>query len=409
MTISLTPATGTGGGSGSSLVSIRDSLGNQAEVGLFGALKTATPTAQISETFDAPLTTGLDGKFKVTPTGLGTGVSQYNRSLLKVQTGGAGTCVVETKTPLRYKAGSTVEAYFTASWHGVRGVGDFAYIGLFANEDGVYLGYNGTDFVVAYRNTDQGADVQQIVDVSTFNFDKVTRFRIKFGYLGVGNISYEYFNGVSWITLHIFQTDNSLDQRTHIGSAILPMRAEVSAASNDHYIVSGSWNAQTYDKENRLQDRPQMHDGERTIAPTVGGAPIVAYRNKTSFGGYPNRVVSAPLFASFGSTSEGLYKIEVHKAASGTFTTGAWVDLKTDDSVLEYNTTLTDLPSGEKIFSIPVAVSSQGTGVASSELDFEKLGIKLYPGDEILISIREILAGAGTDQQTYTLFFNDLR
>lgn len=408
MTISLTPATGSGGG-GSSLVSIRDNLGNQAEVGLFGALKTAIPTAQISETFDAPLTTGLDGKFNVIPTGLGTGVSQYNRSLLKVQTGGAGSCIVETKTPLRYKAGSTVEVYFTASWHGVRGAGDIAYVGLFADEDGVYLGYNGTDFVVAYRNTDQGADVQQIIDVSNFNFDKVTRFRIKFGYLGVGNISFEYYNGTSWITLHIFPTDNALDQRTHIGSAILPMRAEVSSASNDHYVVSGSWNSQTFDKENRLQDRPQMHDGERTVSPTVGGAAIVGYRNKTTFGGFPNRVVSTPLFATFGSNSEGMYKIEVHKASAGTFTTGTWLDLKTDDSVLEYNTTLTDAPSGEKVLSVILAVPSAGTGVQSSNLDFEKLGIKLYPGEEFLVSIRELISGSGSDLQAYTFFFNDLR
>jgi len=386
---------------------IKDSTGNEVSVGLFGSLKTATPTTQISKTFDIPLDTELG--VIVDTTGVGTGVAQYERSLLKVQTNGNGTASVQTKMNLRYKTASTVETYFTASWHGITSGADEAIIGLFDDPDGVYVGYKGTNFICAYRNTAQGADVEQVVDMSGYDLTKTFRFRIRFGFLGVGNITYEIFDGNEWVLLHRFKTDGTLSERTHVGRAILPIRAEVSSTLNDFYIVSGSWSALTYDKTNNLQDRPIASVGSRTVSATALGAPVVGFRNKASFGGYVNKVRSQLLFSELATGSEGLYAIDFYRYPSGTLNTGTWSDLSTF-SVLEENTTLTNTPSvsDNPIFSTNLAVGSQGIGVESKDLDFDKLGVYLNVGDEILITKRELISGGGNDITAWSFVFNDL-
>ena len=210
---------------------IQDGLGNEVEVGVFGAMKVAMPTSHISAVFNIPLNTEHQFKSPVT-SGTGTVTSLVNRSLLKVQTGGTGSGQLTTKNVLRYQTGTTVEAYFTASFTGTPSTNDYMYIGLYDDDDGFYLGYNEGNFVVGYRNTyaDNGVgsepDVQQVVDMSAYDLTNIHRFRIRFGFLGVGNITYEIMNGTEWDLIHKFQTDAALSNRTHTGSAILPMRAE---------------------------------------------------------------------------------------------------------------------------------------------------------------------------------------
>lgn len=385
---------------------ITDSLGNDVEVGLFGALKTATPTDQVSAKFEIPFDT--DRGVTLSSTGAGTVVSQFNRSLGKVQSNGVGTASVQTKRHLRYKPGSTVECYFTAEFGGASATGDESFIGLYDNEDGVYAGYDGADFICAYRNTNVGADVKQIVDVSSYTMSNLHRYRIRFGYLGVGNISIEIFNGKAWDLLHLFETDAALSGRTHIGNPTLPVRMEVSSAANDIYISSGSWNAKTYDQNSKLQDKPVPVIGERDVTPTAIGAPIFAVRNKTAFAGYTNKVRSQPLTLTIATGSEGLYSIDVYRAPAGSLVTGAWVDAKSGVSVIEVNETLTDAPIGTIVLSLPLAVPSSGTGVASVDVDFEKIGVDLYPGEELLFSKREIISGGGDDITIYSTYFNDL-
>ena len=105
-----------------------DGFGNQAEVGLFGALKVSNGLAQISLTFDHPLNTDVD--VGTAATGTGTTAAQYNRSLLRVKSGGTGTASVGTKATLRYRPATTIECNFTAAWIGSTGASDEALIGL---------------------------------------------------------------------------------------------------------------------------------------------------------------------------------------------------------------------------------------------------------------------------------------
>ena len=383
---------------------LSDRLGNEVEIGLFGGLKVSNSNPQISHTFDHPLE----------PTHLtvsGDVTSQVNRSLLKVATGGSA----ETTNALRYKTAQTIETYFTAGFNGTFTSGT-SIIGLFDVEAGVYLGYKDGAFIVGYRNiyADEVGNVPDTIQVviPPVNVNTITRYRIRFGYLGVGDISYEYFANRQWHTLHIFETDNTLTDRTHIGRAILPMRCEVSHTGC--FIYSGSWNAQTYGTDSGLQDEPFFSDGERDIAGDTAGLPLIAFRSATIYGNYPNKIRSRLLTAEFATGSEGLYKIEFYGFPAGTIAgTATWAAVDTD-SVLEQSTDIVladitgGLAAGKKVFSTNLAVPSSGTGVASATLDFDRLGVKAKPGEEFVIVKREIIGGSGDNITTWSIAFQDL-
>jgi hypothetical protein len=391
---------------------ITDNLGNEAEVGLFGGLKTSTSNTQISLTFDHP----ISDRQLITA---GSPVAQYNRSLLKVN--GTTNDTVQSKKQLRYKTAQTIQTYFTAGFNGTYTSGE-TYIGLFDQYDGVFLGYKDGDFVCGYRNVfgsataswdgsniiNPVADVLQVVP-PPINVDKITRYRIKFGYLGVGNISYEYFDGSRWVELHTFQTDNSLLDRTHVGSAILPMRSE--SSHSGCFTISGSWNAQTYGEDTGLQDEPSHVRGSRSDGDDlVIGTPItvVAFRSKTTYGSYPNKVQSRLILAEFWLRAEGVSEIDIYRLPAGTITDGTWLEV--NNSVVEYNaTTDFNTVTGTPLFSTPVAVPSSGTGVASKDLDFERLGLNASPGDEFVVVVTYRLdGGTSTPERGWNITYEDL-
>lgn len=404
-------------------VSISDNSKSKVSVGLFGALVTTNPTTQISRVFSQPIDS--DRGDTVTVTGTGAVSNQFNRSLLLLTTGGIGTASIQTKTVLRYKTAADIETYFTARFVGTQSVNTSQYIGLFDDYDGVYLGYNGTDFVCGYRNVYANgitgvppvggqADTQQVVTLPN-GIDPIAniyRYRIRFGYLGIGDILYEVKPEGSddWLLLHRFNTDGSLTNRTHVGSPLLPMRAEVTSTDNEVSIYSGSWNARTYSERQLIEDKPFFSSGVRVVSGSTTPQPITAFRNKTLdlSGNYPNKVISQMLSAQFATGSEGLYVIQVYKFAPGSITTGTFTSINTN-SVLEENATFTTAASaGGLMWETPVAVPSSGTGVANISIDFDRLSFFANPGDEFGIYKTEVIGGAGNNETFWSIGYVDL-
>lgn len=377
---------------------------NSASVGAFGELKVSNLIPQISQTFTNP----LDLQREVTAGG--TYASQFNRSLLKVSGTGGGTSFVQTKQNLRYVTAETIEINFTASWSKTS-IADYGLVGAFDANNGVYVGYVGENFVVGYRNTNVGADTTAIVDVSTLlTFGNLTRFRITFGYLGTGNITFEAYLGSKYHLLHTFETDGNLFQRTHIGVPLLPMRAEVGSTDPDYFITSGSWGAGIYGSASP-NDKPFFHKGIRAVNPSVGTElPVVAYRSKTSFGGFTNRVRSQLTGAQFATANEGIYLINFYAYPAGSIATGAWSNVS-PYSVIEANTTSTGVPvGGTNIFSTIITVAGIGAGNASSvEYDFAGLGLEANAGDEFLITLQCVIDSGGINTETiWCINYNDL-
>jgi hypothetical protein len=377
---------------------------NSAIVGAFGEVKAAALVPQISEVFTNPL--DLQRDF----TAGGTYASQYNRSLLKVSGDAGGTSFVQTKRNLRYVTGQTIEINFTASWSKTS-LADYSLVGAFDANNGVYVGYVGENFVVGYRNANVGADTTAIIDVSNLlTFGNLTRFRIRFAYLGTGNITFEAYLGSKYHLLHTFETDGNLFERTHIGVPLLPMRAEVGSTDPTYYITSGSWGAGIYGSASP-NDKPFFHKGIRSVNPAAGAElPIVAYRSKTSFGGFVNRVRSQLTGAQFATANEGIYLVNFYAYPAGSIATGAWANVS-PYSVIEYNNTSTGVPAGGiNIFSTIITVAGIGAGNSSSvEYDFAGLGLVANAGDEFLITLQCVIDSGGINTETiWCLNYNDL-
>jgi len=377
-----------------------DNLGNEPEIGVFGEVKVAQPNPQISEVFNIPLDTNK--RFIVS----GSPISMFNGSTLKIVSGD----MVQTKTNLRYRTAQTVEVNLTAQFKGIfTGTNEKSYAGLYDDYDGVFFGYLGSDFVAGYRNTAMGADLIQIV-IPFWNVDTLTRYRIRYGYLGVGNISFEVKIKNQWKEVFIFETDNALDARTHIGSPIVPMRMECNHADTSMY--SGSWNASTYGLITSIRDAPYFTEGDRSITVNVGqSAPIVGFRSKTTFSGKPNKVSSKLAFAEFTTGSEGIYKIMFYAYPAGSITDGTWEDIDTY-SVLETNKSVAAIPIGGKlIFSTTVSVGTaqKATNFSSSSLEFDRLGLIANPSDEFLI-VKKCLVDTGDldDTTSWNIAYLDL-
>lgn len=388
---------------------IQDKLGNAVTVGSFGELKAMSPRQQVSHTFDTPLDEVFD--FKVATSGDCNITAQHNRSLLLLNTGTGGTGSIESKRIVRYKT-STVECLMTMGFPEAPQAVDQRFGGLFNNKNGYYWGYDGLDFIFAYRNKDKNGgtepDVKITLDMSAYDLTKIHRFRLTFGFLGVADATLEIRSPTGWELIGKHQTDGQLSDRTHIGTVNIPVRTEISSPSNDISILSGSWSANTWDNGEDLKDKTFFSSGARTIATAANELPIVAFRSKLDFGGYENNVRTKLLYSEFATGSEGLYKINIYAYPAGTITDGAWADVSATSVMEENVTTNYNTYPAKPMLSTHLAVPSSGVGVAESSVDFEKLGVIANPGDEFLITKQELIAGAGDDITSWVIAGADL-
>ena len=418
---------------------IKDYLGNEAEVGLFGALKVSEPISQLAQIFTIPLDTSREVTLD-TITGAGSVIAQYNRSLLKVDSGAIGTAGIQTRKNLHYREAATIEVEFTANWSGA-GVGVINHnglIGLFDNAEGVYLGYQGVNFIVGYRNkyktgyvvpASSGlADTTATVDMSAYTLTNLHRFKIKLGYLGIGNITFEIFDGVTWVLLHRFVTDAALSDRTHIGSPTLPLRCEVASTASAMTMFSGSWSAQTFGAPATTQNKPHFTHGIRTVVPGAlgtGGAPVLAVRSPALFGTYPNKALSQLLETELATGSEGLYRYIIWGLPAGTLIDGApgtvgAAEVKGNFAAIVSTSPLeisTDVAVGGSVVitnftlahsSLIAVASGAGSSRTSKATDYAALDIFATAGTEFLVTMEEIIAGAGTNTTAWSIAYVDI-
>ncbi len=383
---------------------LMDNEKNEVGIGKYGELKVAQGYVQISKKFNRPINTN---EYKYS----GTVSTQYNKTLLKI--GGAiGTHYVQTIDTLRCGAAQTVEIYFSNSWSRSTVNNERALIGLFDDEDGVYLGYKDSNFIVGYRNIDISVtDTIQVVDVSDYDLTKFHTFRIKFGYLGTTNITFEIFDGYRWQILHTFVTSASLSLRTHIGSTILPFKSEVVDLDGTLINFSGSWNAQTYGTELESDKLIFNTQGSKILDVAQDTESVfVAFKVVSSLGGYTNKIKSKLKNITFATTSEGLYRFNIYKYNSGSIVTGTFSDVFSNESVLQKNDTVTTKPSGGiLVSSIIVGVPSSGTGIGEKNMDLTEFGLFCDKDSEYLITKECVYDAGGTIHHTiYDVTYIDL-
>lgn len=339
--------------------SLYDNSGKESFNSVFGDRIMAKRKAKFSANFNYPTDSRIVIK---TQTDGGTVGLVGNLLTLSTSTNSLGIARVQTLENLRYFAGREAELMATAKF--TQGVENSAQrAGLFDDQDGFWIGYNGTQFGVGIRKG--GVDI--FIPQSSFNIDKVDGtgksehilntlklniYRISYGYLGIAPVTFQVYGGriKGWITIHSYDITNISDV-THINKPYLPLRSEVINSGNTSNIVlqSGSIYCGVIDGDASSVDASSREFSfKRSATITAGTALVVAMHNKATYGGTANKVED--LLLKVGIAVEGTkpVRVDLYRPAIPPVG-GTWIDIDTANSNSEYNITATVDLTGAQI------------------------------------------------------------
>lgn len=286
-------------------------------------------------------------------------------NVLSLSTGTSNNGVARWQTieSLRYSAARESELFLTLKL--TTGVANSVQrCGLFDDQDGMWIGYSGTQFGVGIRK----GGVDTFIPQSSFNKDKINGFgksgfnldttklglyRLNFGYLGIAPICFQVYGGIDkgWITFHVYDLTN-ISNGTHINKPYLPIRFEAinSGNTSNLTIQSGSVYCGTINGDSESVDASSREFSyKRSVTQTAGtNNLVVVIHNKSTYGGTLNKIED--LLLKIGMAVEGTkpVRIDLYRPAI-TPTGGTWIDIDTANSNSEYNITATVDLTGAQI------------------------------------------------------------
>lgn len=237
-----------------------DALSGSGTIDTFGHLITGQRNNQIDIQFYRGTPATL-----VTVTNTGSGSASSSGGGAVFATGATTTSSSKgvTAATTYYSSGGEIYAQFTAAFPTVGGSSSFMRIGLYDDNNGAFIGYEGTSFGITTRK----ATVDTSVAAASFNVDtltgaassKFTRngvpeainltyanvFRIRFGWLGEAPIVFEVLSpDGEWVIFHIIKQPNT-SAAASINNPELPITCHVSktAGATDYSIITFCWGA----------------------------------------------------------------------------------------------------------------------------------------------------------------------
>lgn len=310
----------------------------------------------------------------------------------------AGSASIANRKALRYLPGQEAFAFFTAVFTSPK-INSYQRAGLFDDQNGFFVGYEGTEFKVTRRRG--GADTTITINLNNvfeenegvFDPTKGNVYRISFGYLGFATISFEVLSPIgSWVILHKIEYPNT-STGVHILNTNLPPRMKVANTGNDTniQIKVGSFSAGVVDGggSDPAARRFTFALTAQTIT-AVLDTPIT-FRSKSTFSSLTNYIASICTLLSFNTdlTKSSEWELEKNGTIVGTPT---WNDIDLLDSTIEYSTdAVVTKGTGSLKFSLPL-------GKVDRELicDAEKQMIELLPGEYMTLFIVTPLGTSGT-------------
>lgn len=223
-------------------------------------------------------------------------------STISTGTATNGYAMLQSKRALRYVPGS--EAYlFGTNVFSTPKENSFQRGGLFDDQNGFFIGYEGTVFGVSRRR----AGTTTFVPQSQFNLDKLDGtgesgfeidptkgnvYAIKFGYLGFATIYFEVLSTEGkWITFHKIEYPNTATV-PHIANSMLPVRSEVGNTGNntDMRLSTGSVSAGIVNGSNADPATRAFSAQAPTTSVTTTSGVLVSFKNKTTYNSITNYV-----------------------------------------------------------------------------------------------------------------------
>jgi len=366
-----------------------DSAGRQGLNSVFGERITGKRISSVAAQFQYP----LPSDFATSSTANGGAWTVDDAlSVLSTNTSSNGTASIQTNQYLRYIPGHEAYLVYTSLYTTPK-VGSHQRIGIFDTQDGMWMGYEGTDFVIARRR--DGVDyrttinVSEIYDDGTFDTTKGNVYRISFGYLGFATIHFEVLTRTGgWVVIGEIPYPNT-STTTHISQTFLPARIKVGNTGNTSNIVvkSGSFELGIIDGGG--SDPSVRTESFATAGVTIvaGLDEVIAFRNKATYGGIENRVTARLLYISWGTAINKLstWVLENNPTTTNTPT---WTDVNTQDSILEYSSDI-EVTSGTGKQELAWIAGTVDSGRENIPKEYE---IKIRPGEYAVLTTE---AGTG--------------
>lgn len=348
-------------------------------------------------------------------TGVGT-VTPIN-SMAKISSGAAANSSARLRSNrvFKYAPGQGGNIMFT-SLYDAPAVGNHRVMGIGTQTNGFFFGYNGTSFGIMRRTG--GVDIWtpreewsidkmdgtgpsgQVLDLTKGNV-----YRINFQWLGFGSINFFIEESTTGRLLPVhrikYANTNTLPSVLDPSFPML-IESENSTNTTDLSIQTASFAAMLEGNRSNLSS-PFSEDNTKTITlATITN--IITIRSKATFQGLSNHIptkLSSINICSTGATNTGktaiIYIIR-GAVLGGTLT---WVDVNTDNSVVEYNTTGTTVTNGIQYAAFPVQLNF------SQSFDLNSMNIYIEAGQTITIGAR--LTVAGTNEVTASVTWTEDR
>ena len=384
-------------------ITVVDTAGKSNTIGIFGE-QLAT---DIFNNILVQFSYGISTRDLKTPVIVGSGtVTIQKENLLAVATGVDidGHAEIESYNNIRYRPGHTVIAQFTALWTNPTVPDAHQWIGITDSIDGFAMGFIDGEFaIMRIRNSVHThifkADFNGNIDINKIDFTKLNVFRITFGYLGVAPVAFEIMDpdGTAYVTIHTLRLQNTIDE-THIRLPYLPIKSSVTNNGNntDCQIRSGSWQGGVMGLCQVCGNRPfhfPLTPGPETVL-DIGTTltPLAAFRSKSTFQGFENKVrAKLDFFTFIPYDGDGIVTLQLIAQATINGTEGIdynFIDVDAANSVLEVSTDLTGFTGGVPGLTLYGNPTTSGSKQLTSpeDLDAEALGLFLDPGQIYIIA-----------------------
>lgn len=265
-------------------------------------------------------------------------------SMLTVSTGtnAAGAASIANRKALRYIPGHEAYTFFTAVF--TEGVADsYQRAGLFDDQNGFFIGYEGADFKVTRRrkgvDTSVTITLADIFEDGSYDPTKGNVYKISFGYLGFATIVFEVLqpNG-QWVILHKIEYPNSSTE-THITNTNLPPRTQVANTGNTSNIVfkTGSFTAGIVDGGGGDPAARRFTYTDTAKAIVAVSQMVVTFRSKSTFSSLTNYIETLFTLLSLATDLSKNSTWEFRRNMTIT-NSPTWADINTLDSTIEYST-----------------------------------------------------------------------
>lgn len=291
-----------------------DHAGRQSFNTVFGDIITVERLADIEEQFQYNISTK---NLVMTTNGTGTVTQADNMAVISSGTDTDGEAELQSRKVIRYRPGFEGYAIFTALFENGGVNSSFQHVGAFTNEDGYFLGFTDTDFIVGRKINGVRTEVIE----SNFNGNalftsldktKLNIFRITWGWLGTATITFECRLSTGWIVIHQMFTENILIQ-PHTSNPVLPISILIkkTVGTEDIIVKSASWNGGLNGIDTGVGDRYFTHSVEVTVDGTE--SKIFNLQNVLTFQSKPNRVTLELATISIASDGDKAIGIRLYK------------------------------------------------------------------------------------------------